>query len=300
MVSPDANGNRELLPQTVPALLKLNLSGVIGTGDLTCENFRNLLLDSREGVFSHDRVRGILLYINTPGGTVVDADGIYQALMEYKQKHRIPVYAFVDGMCASGGMYVACAADKIYAATSSLIGSVGVILGPTFNFSGLMEKYGVQSLTLSQGKDKDALNSFRPWQPGEDASLRNITAELYERFVSIVSAARPLLTKEKLVNEYGAQVYLAQRALEYGYIDMTDATYEVAVGGLAKAAQIPEEQAYQVMTLSPVRPLLADLAQSRFSLLQGKITHSFQLSSSMTSELSGKFLYLYQPAMKID
>ena len=295
VISPDANGGRDLLPQTAPVLLKLNIVGVIGEGDLTYEKIQNSLLDSHEGMLSHDRVKGLLLYINTPGGTVDDADGIYQALLEYKKKYQIPVYAFVEGLCASGGMYIACAADRVYATTSSLIGSVGVILGPTFNFSGLMDRYGVQSLTLTQGKDKDMLNPFRPWVPGEDTSLRNITAELYQRFVSIVSTARPLLTQEKLINQYGAHIYVAKQALEYGYIDVAEANYNMATSELAKTAKIPNEQLYQVMTISPARPFLADLAQSKFSLLTGKVTHSFQIAPYMSSELSGRFLYLYQP-----
>lgn len=65
-----------------------------------------------------------LVYINTPGGTVVDADGIYRALLEYKTKYDVPIYAYIDGLCASGGMYVALAADKIFASDVSLIGSV--------------------------------------------------------------------------------------------------------------------------------------------------------------------------------
>ena len=67
-----------------------------------------------------------------PGGAADDSVGIYRALCEYKKKYNVPIYAFVDGLCASGGMYIACAADKIYATPSSVIGSVGVIMGPLF------------------------------------------------------------------------------------------------------------------------------------------------------------------------
>ncbi len=295
VISPDAHGNRALLPHTSPVILKLDITGVIGTGDLTGEKFQNSLFDSREGMLATDRVKAILLYINTPGGTVDDADEMYRALLTYKQKYQVPIYAYVDGMCASGGMYIASAADKIYASTTSIIGSVGVILGPTFNFSGLMDKYGVQSLTITQGKDKDMLNPFRPWQPGEDTSLRNITADLYERFVSIVTIARPNLDRDKLINDYGAQIYVAKRAEMLGYIDVADSDYDTAVAELAKEAKIPDNQMYQVMTIEPVHPFLADLVQGKFSLLTGKVTHHFQINSFMNSELSGRFLYMYQP-----
>jgi protease-4 len=293
-LSPDANGNRDLLSHTAPVILKLDITGVIGLRDLISQKVQNSLFDSRDGMLAGNRVKAILLYINTPGGTVDDSDDIYRLLMEYKKKYQIPIYAYVDGMCASGGMYVASAADKIFASPSSVIGSVGVILGPAFNFSGLMDKYGVQAMTITQGKDKDMLNPFRPWVPGEDTSLRNITADLYNHFVSIVTNARPSLDKDKLITEYGAQVYVSKKAEELGYIDVADTDYSVAVAELAKEAKLPEDH-YQVVTISPSRPFLADLTEGKLSLLSGKITHHFQINASMNTELSGRFLYLYQP-----
>lgn len=298
-ISPDANGDRELLPHTSPVLLKMDIHGVIGQGDLAMNKFQNSLFDSREGMLSPERVKGILLHFNTPGGMVDDADAIYRALMNYKKKYQVPIYAYVDGMCASGGMYIASSCDKIFASPSSVIGSIGVILGPTFNFSGLMDRYGVQALTITQGKDKDMLNPFRPWQPGEDTSLRNITVDLYQRFVSILTTARPNLDREKLINEYGAQVFVAGDAQKLGYIDDGDADYLFAVSELAKAAKIPDNQRYQVMTISPMRPFLSDLAQGKFSLLSGKVTHCFQMNAFMNSELSGRFLYMYQPGLDL-
>jgi protease-4 len=295
MISPDANGNRDLLGHSAPVILRFDISGVVGQGDLTTAKVQNSLFDSREAMFDGNRVKAILLHINTPGGTVDDSDGIYRVLLEYKKKYQVPVYAYVDGMCASGGMYIASAAAKVFASPSSVIGSVGVILGPAFNFSGLMDKYGVQAMTITQGKDKDMLNPFRPWAPGEDASLRNITADLYNRFVNIVTTARARLNKDKLVTEYGAQIYLSKQAEELGYIDVANSDYSMAVAELAKEAKLPENEPYQVMTITPSHPFLADLTQSKFSLLSGKVTHQFQINSSMSTELSGRLLYLYQP-----
>ncbi|MBS0651791.1 MAG: S49 family peptidase [Verrucomicrobia bacterium] len=294
-IAADANGHRDLLPHTAPVVLKLNITGVIGQGELTAEKFSNLLLDSREGMLANNRVKAIFLYIDSPGGTVTDSVAIYQNLKAYKEKYKLPIYAFVDGMCASGGMYIACSADKIFASSSSVIGSVGVILGPTFNFSGLMERYGVQSLTLTQGKDKDMLNPFRPWMPGEDASLRNVTSVLYGEFVDTVIAARPHINREKLINDYGAQVYVSPTAQELGYIDVANSDYNAALNELTKAAQIPDDHFYQVVLLSPPHPFLSDLAGSCKALFQGKMTHVFQMGPYMNSDLSGKFLYLYQP-----
>jgi protease IV len=297
VIAPDASGNRDLLPQTAPVILKLDITGVIGQGDLTTAKVQNSLFDSRDGMLAHNRVKAILLYINTPGGTVDDANGIYRILLDYKQKYQIPIFAYVQGMCASGGMYIACAADRVFASSTSVIGSVGVILGPTFNFSGLMDKYGVQSLTLTKGKDKDMLNPFRPWQPGEDDSIRNYIADIYEQFVALVTTARPRLDRDKLVEEYGAQIYVAKKAQDLGYIDVADSDYSTAVAELAKMAKLPEDQPYQVMTITPVHPFLTSLADGKLSLFSGKMTHTFQVGP-INSELSGRFLYLYQPGLE--
>lgn len=290
-IAPDANGNRELLAHA-PVILKIDIKGVIGQGDLTEDKFVNLLLDSQEGMLDHNRVKAILLCFDTPGGTVTDADGIYRALMEYKKKYQVPVYGYVDGLCASGGMYVACAADKMFASFSSVIGSVGVIIGPAFNVSALMERYGVQALTITEGKDKDMLSPFRPWRAGEDRSLRAVTADMYERFVSLVVEARHM-DRDKLVNEYGAQIYSADEAQQRGYIDVAGSDYSTAVAELAKAAQFPEK--YQVMQISSPHPFFADIAKEKLGLLSGKVTHTFRLGPYADPELSGKFLYLYQP-----
>ncbi len=294
-ISPDADGSREILHLSSPAILRLDIHGVIGEGDLTAAAIDNLLLDSREDFLAHDRVKGVLLHMDTPGGLASDADTIYHALLDYKAKYKVPIYAFVDGLCASGGMYIASACDKIYSTSSSIIGSIGVIMGPSFNFSGAMEKYGIQAVTITQGKDKDALNPFRPWVAGEDESIRTITAELYDQFVNYVVKARPTLDKQKLVDEYGAQVYIAEKAMEYGYIDQGRSNYSEALNALTTAANIHQEEKYQVVLLSPPHSLLSDLMSLKPStLFQGKLKHVFQMGP-IPEEFSGKPLFLYVP-----
>lgn len=294
-ISADANGNRDLLPSSAPVLLKIDIHGVIGDKDLTFAKIRNMLLDSREGILDKGRVKGILLSLNTPGGLADDSDAIYRELLAYKEKYQVPIYAFVDGLCASGGMYIASAADRIYATPSSIIGSVGVILGPLFNFSSLMERYGVQGLNVTAGKDKDMLSAIRPWKPGEDASLKSITNALYERFVSIVVNARPELSKEKLINEYGAHIFIANKAKEYGYIDVADASSSLVLCDLAKAANLTEEMNYQVLAISPMHSFVSDLVQNKLTFFKGEINHKLPIAPYINSDFSGRFLYLYQP-----
>ena len=292
---PDAEGNRALLPMSAPVILRLNIEGIIGDREVTSAIIENILLDSREGFLYNNRVKALLLYIDTPGGTVIDADGIYRLLIDYKAKYQIPIYAFINGLCASGGMYVASAADKIYAAPPSVIGSVGVIQGPYFNVSDLMQKYGVASKTLTQGKDKDMLNPFRPWKMGEDQSIVSVMDYFYRQFVDIVTTARPQLNKQKLIEEYGAHVFDGIQAQNNGYIDVANASYQTALSDLVQAAKIGEAQEYQVIFLSPRRSFLSQFTNA-FPLLNGKIQHNFSLHPSMNSEMNGKLLYLYQPS----
>jgi len=291
---PDAEGRDALLPLSHPALLRIDIHGTIGCDDLTTENVEKILLDSEQDLLlKNQRIKGILLHLDTPGGTVVDAEGIYRALLAYKNKHHIPIYALVDGTCASGGVYVASTADKIYATPVSVYGSVGVLLGPNFNVSQAMEKYGISAQTFTEGKNKDALNPFRPWKPEEQQPIKDIVSALYERFVAIVTAARPLLDKTKLIQEYGANVYIAAQAQSLGYIDEANSTYASALTALATAAGIPEKETYQVVTLSPPRPFFSQFMDSECALFTGKITHALQLGA-FKEELYGKFLYLYQ------
>ncbi len=290
-IAPDAKGDRFLLSAYTPVILRINLHGVIGMGDLTTEKIENLLLDSRDGFLKGDRVKGLFLHINSPGGTVSDSDGIYRAFLNYKTKYKVPLYAYVDGLCASGGIYIACAADKIYATSSSVIGSVGVLMGPTFNFSEAMNKVGVSSLTLTEGKDKDALNPFRPWAPDEGSLLKEaITRPLYEHFVAIVEKSRPKLTKAKLVNDYGAHIFIAKEAQELGYIDIAGSDYSEALEGLTKAANLSD--LYQVIQLKLKHSIFDDIAQN---YLLKNILQWTGITPSLENDLRGKPLYLYRP-----
>jgi protease IV len=294
-ILPDAEGRRELLAESAPVILHLPIHGVIGEDDLMGDSIDKVLLDSREDLFKNNRVKAVLLHMNTPGGTVDDSDQIYRSLMEYKKKYNVPIYAYVSGMCASGGMYITSAADKIYAAPPSIIGSIGVLIGPMFNISQAMEKIGLQSLTLTEGKDKDMLNPFRPWKPGEDHSLKVINDVLYQQFVAIFTAAHPRVDKTKLIEEYGANIFIGETAEKMGYIDVANSNYNTALQELAKAAGIAPEEKYQVVELTLPRSFIYELANGQSPLISGKITHRFDFGSHYHSDMSGKFLYLYLP-----
>lgn len=291
-IQPNAKGERKVLSKSAPVILKLNINGVIGTELLSSNLVNNLLIETREGSLKNDRVKAILLSINSPGGTVSDADGIYRHLLEYKKRYNVPVYAYVDGLCASGGMYIASAADKIYASDVSLIGSVGVIAGPFLNASELMKTVGLHALTLSAGIGKDNLDPLRPWKPDEEKPMQDIITNFYGSFVDIVTKARPNLSKEKLITEYGAHIFPAVTAQQYGYIDVAGANYELALNDLVNKIGI-EDDYYQVISLS--QSPWASIFNSKTSPLFGKVVHTLDLPYDLKPELMNQYLYLYRP-----
>lgn len=285
VIAPDAQGDRDLLPLSAPVILRLNIHGEIGERKLTGPGIELQLNDSQGVMIKEGRVKGILLHIDSPGGTVVDSDQIYRALTTYKERYKVPVYAYVDGLCASGGMYIAAASDKIYASPVSVIGSIGVVMGPLFNFYDLMEKLGIKAAVITKGKHKDMMSRYRAWKPDEDISIKNIVSYEYQRFVSLVTQARPNLDKEKLINEYGAQIFDAPTAEALGYIDDGDSNYSAALTALVNACGIEDETNYQVLELEPQNPFWSDFIDS--SLGFGKI--KWMLDSSV----KGKLQYLY-------
>ena len=293
-ILPDLQGNRTLVSATAPVVLHIDIAGMIGEpGKLDTEVVTNILLDSQAGPFRGERVKAILLRLDTPGGTVTDSDNIYRMLKKYKEKYKVPVYAYVEGLCASGGMYIACAADVIYASPSSVVGSVGVLAGPFFNVSDTLTRYGVQAKLLTEGTDKADLNPFEPWKPGEADVIQAILASAYERFMSIVSGARPNLTRDKLLNVYGARIYDAATAQQYGYIDNCDADGDSVLAALLEAAKIDPSKPYQVVQLVPKHTLLTALMQGEASSIVRRAACSVLGLPSF--EIQEPCAYLYKP-----
>ena len=291
---PDAENKRELVDATAPVILQLNVHGVIGDPKtLDTDIVQNVLIDSRTGILQHNRVKGILLHMNTPGGTVVDSDNIYRMVNAYKEQYKVPIFAYIDGLCASGGMYISCSADQVYAGPASIIGSVGVIIGPFFNLVEGLTKLGIKSQTITEGLDKDMMTPFRPWKPNEDASLKAVTAYFYQQFVDIVTTARTRIDKTKLVQEYGAKVFDPVTAQEFGYIDVANSSRNQALLALLNKAGVDPAKPYQVVSLEPKSEWLSSLFNEKASpLFTGKIEHTIDTGAP---KIRDQVAYLYQP-----
>ena len=280
------------LSLSAPVILQINIDGEIGIPRvLDANGIKDVLFDSRQGILAN-RVKGILLLMNTPGGGATESDNIYRMLKAYKEKYKVPIYAYVDGLCASGGMLISSAADKMYASPPSIIGSVGVISGPYFNVAEALTRYGVETKMLTQGIDKDALTPFRHWEKDEGANWKSLMHFFYNRFVDIVTSAHPRLSREKLVGEYGARVFSCPDAMEKGYIDVADAEYNTALSDLMSAAGVDATKPYQVVQLKPKGRWFGPMA-SKLGILDGKVEHSFNFGEKKFKE---PFAYYYDPA----
>jgi protease-4 len=291
-ILPDAEGKREILQITTPAILQIPIHGVIGDPQkLDADIMSRILLDSRDELLANNRVKGILLHFNTPGGTVVDSDAIYRMINGYKEKYKIPVFGYVEGLCASGGMYIASAADKIFAGPASIIGSVGVIIGPFFNAYNLMEKVGLQAKTITAGLDKDMLSPTRPWVEGESAPIQAVTTFMYNRFVDVVTKGRPQLNKSNLIQEYGAKVFDCVTAQKLGYVDEAMSSRDEALKALLIAANIEEGHPYQVVSLTPKNPWLSEFVSGKSPLFTGQIKHTFD---TIPTHIREQPCYLYR------
>ncbi len=275
-VIPDHTGEKRSLSSNSPLILVIGIEGVIGISDLNTETIRTQI--ERSYAFPKGRIRGVLLTINSPGGGVTDSFAIYQLIKAYKEQLDIPVYAFTDGYCASGGYLIGCAANQLFASPVSVIGSVGA-RATLWNVSDTLEKLGVKTKMLTQGKDKGELDPFVPWKEGDDEGAKAIMAALYEQFIDLVVENRPNLSADKLVNDYGAQVFIAKSAEEKGYIDGILPTRNEALLALVQSLELVDS-GYQVIELTG-KQWFEDLFKLESPLITGKLKHTFELPPAL-------------------
>jgi protease-4 len=179
-------------------------------------------------------IRALLLRINSPGGTVIASELIYQEIQRYREETGLPVVAQLMGVAASGGYYVAMAADQVRAYPSTLTGSIGVIFFG-LNLTGLMEKVGVSNQTLVTGPFKDAGSPLRPMRPEEREQLASVSADLFDGFLDVVERGRPKLDRARIEELADGRIYSAGQALEAGLVD--------EIGDLQSAVEVAKRAA---------------------------------------------------------
>ncbi len=178
----------------------------------------SLLLEQLDKARGDPRVKAVILRINSPGGTVVASEMMYEEIQHFRRETGKPVIAVLMDVAASGGYFIACACDEIVAQPSTVTGSIGVLM-LTFDLTGTMNLIGVQTDAIISGEHKDTGSPFRPMRPEERELFQRIVNEMYERFVQVVVRGRPNLDEPTVRRLADGRVYMAGQALEAGLID---------------------------------------------------------------------------------
>ena len=169
--------------------------------------------------FSIKKALAVAVTINSPGGSPVQSHLIYKFIREQAKKNKKKVIVFAEDVAASGGYLIACAGDEIYANSSSIIGSIGVIYS-SFGFKNLIEKIGVQRRVYTAGKNKSTLDPFLEEKEEDINRLKKIQLELHQDFIDVVEESRgSKLNKETGTELFSGEFWSGKKAKEFGLID---------------------------------------------------------------------------------
>jgi len=210
----------------------VDLTGMIAEGELaSSDNIASAL----QSAFEDENTAGIILRINSPGGTPVQAGYIYDEIIRLREKYPdTPLYAVISDMCASGGYYVASAADKIYADKASIVGSIGVRMD-NFGFVDAMKKIGVERRTLTAGENKALMDPFSPVNKQANEHLQSMLTNIHQQFIDAVKKGRGDKLKTDIDGLFSGLIWTGEQSLEIGLVD------ELASSGYVAREVIGEE-----------------------------------------------------------
>ncbi|VVD83775.1 S49 family peptidase [Pandoraea cepalis] len=171
-----------------------------------------------ESAFEDSSAAGVILRINSPGGSPVQAGMIYDDIMRLRAKYpKKPLYVVVEEICASGGYYVAAAADKIYVDKASIVGSIGVLMDG-FGFTGLMDKLGIERRLLTAGRNKGFLDPFSPQTDQQKTYALDMLEQVHQQFIGAVKRGRGNRLKDD-PDLFSGLFWTGQRSIELGLSD---------------------------------------------------------------------------------
>jgi protease-4 len=171
-----------------------------------------------QAAFKDKNTQGVVLKINSPGGSPVQSQTIYDEMKRLRKKYpEIPLYVVVEDICASGGYFVAAGADKIYVTKSSIVGSVGVLMNG-FGFTGLMDKLGIDRRLITAGENKGMLDPFSPLTDKDKAHARQLLDDIHKQFIDVVREGRGKRLKET-PDTFSGLIWTGQKSVELGLAD---------------------------------------------------------------------------------
>ena len=250
----------------------IKLSGVIGN----VGKFRQGIdFSSQEEIikkaFSIKKASAVAVTVNSPGGSPVQSHLIYKFIREQAKKNKKKVIVFAEDVAASGGYLISCAGDEIYANSSSIIGSIGVIYS-SFGFKDLIQKIGVQRRVYTAGKNKSTLDPFLDEKQEDIDRLKNIQLELHKDFINVVEESRGTkLKKETGVKLFSGEFWSGRKAKDLGLIDgignadqilkkkfgeeVVIKKFEKSKGWLAKRLSSSEDHADKIISILEERSI---------------------------------------------
>jgi signal peptide peptidase SppA len=235
-----------------PVVPVVRLSGVIASGGLL--GSRGLSIETvaplLKRAFETRGAKAVALSLNSPGGSPVQSALIAQRIRLHAAEKGLPVIAFVEDVAASGGYWLACAADEIIADPSSIVGSIGVI-SAGFGFQDLIARIGVERRVHTSGENKSMLDPFRPEQPDDVERLKRLQAEIHDGFKDWIRQRRGKLLKGDESMLFSGEFWTAKRGIEFGLVD--------GFGELRATLQARYGEKVQLPVIGPRRRLLSRL-----------------------------------------
>jgi len=202
----------------------VDLKGVIAPGS---EASADNVVTGLRAAFEDSNTAGVILRVNSPGGSPVQSGYIYDEILRLREKYPdTPLYAVISDICASGGYYVASAAEKIYADQASIVGSIGVRMD-NFGFVEAMKKLGIERRTLTAGKNKALLDPFGPEDPTVIKHMRGLLKSVHDQFINAVKQGRGDRLKE-VDGMFEGLIWTGDQSVEIGLIDELGSSSYVA------------------------------------------------------------------------
>jgi protease-4 len=200
--------------KSAPHTAVVEIKGEIAAGSDASAEY---VVAAMRSAFEDEGSQAVVLLINSPGGSPVQAGMINDEIVRLKEKHGKPVYAVVEETCASAAYYIAVAADDIYVDKASIVGSIGVLMD-SFGFTGIMEKLGVERRLMTAGENKGILDPFSPQSDKQRAYAQSMLDQIHQQFITVVKAGRG--DRLKTTDEtFSGLFWTGQQAIEIGLAD---------------------------------------------------------------------------------
>lgn len=239
---------QEHTPRTTPHTALVELDGVIASGE---DASADLITEGLRAAFEDKHTKGVILRINSPGGSPVQSSYINREIRRLRKEYPdIPLYAVVQDICASGGYYVAAAADKIFVNESSVVGSIGV-LSSGFGFVDTLDKLGIERRLNTAGEHKGFLDPFSPQDAFEQAHLQALLDQIHQQFIDVVREGRG----DRLADDptlFSGLFWTGEESIRLGLAD-----------DIASAGQVAREVigAEEIVDFTPEEDVLERLAK---------------------------------------